>query len=110
MPLTYDQQKNIRSLIDNAGAGTYEEVRNELYDHLMQAVEDGIVRGNSFANAKQDALVEMGGETGLVNIEKGYIKAAKRKVWYLFRAFLPEYLESMRWLLPLALGLTLNLT
>ena len=109
MPLTYDQQKNIRSLIDNAGAGTYEEVRNELYDHLVQAVEDRMVRGSSFTNAKQDALAEMGGKAGLVSIEKGYIKAAKRKVWRLFRAFLPVYLKSMRWLLPLVLGLTLNL-
>ncbi len=109
MPLTYDQQKNILSLIDNAGAGTYEEVRNELYDHLVQAVEDGMARGSSSPNAKRNALAEMGGEAGLVTIEKGYIKATKRKVWHLFRAFLPVYFKSVRWLLPLALGLTLNL-
>lgn len=39
MPLTYDQQKNLHRLIDNAGAGTYEEVRNELVSCLVQAVE-----------------------------------------------------------------------
>lgn len=109
MSLTYDQQEEIRSLIDKAGAGTYEEVRNELYDHLVQAVENGMARGSSFDNAKRNALAEMDGAAGLVNIEKGYIKATKRKVWYLFRAFLPVYLKSMRWLVPLALGLTLNL-
>ncbi len=109
MPLNYDQQKNLRSLIDNAGAGTYEEVRNELYDHLVQATESRMTDGLSFTEAQSGALEEMGGEAGLVDIGKGYVKAAKRKVWYLFRAFLPAYLKSARCLLPLALGMTLNL-
>ncbi len=109
MPLSSDQQKNIRSLIDNAGAGTYEEVRDELYDHLVQAIEGGMARGKSSADAQQGALEEMGGESGLVKIEKGYVKATKRKVRHLFRAFLIVYLKSARWLIPLVLGLTLNL-
>lgn len=109
MTLTYDQQKNIRSLIDNAGAGTYEEVRDELYDHLVQATEGSMAQGRSFTEAQQEAFTEMGGKEGLFAVEKGYIKATKRKVWHLFRVFLPVYLNSMRWLLPLSLGLSLNL-
>lgn len=108
MPLTYDQQKNIRSLIDNAGAGTYEEVRNELYDHLVQAVEDGMAQRKSFTEAQHEALADMGGDAGLVNIERGYVQAAQRQAGKLFKAYLPVYLKSLRWILPLALGMAID--
>lgn len=108
MPLTYDQQKNIRSLIDNAGAGTYEEVRDELYDHLVQAVEGSMARGNSFTDAQQEALEEMGGEAGLVYIKESYVRTAEKQVWRMFRYYAPTYLKSLRWLIPLALGLAIN--
>lgn len=106
MILTYDQQKNLRRLIDNAGAGTYEEVRNELYDHLVQAVESRMERkGVPFTEAQQEALEEMGGASGLLSIEQGYIEAAKKQSWLLFRAFVPIYLASFRWLIPILLGI-----
>jgi len=72
MSLTYDQQKNIRSLIDNAGAGTYEEVRDELYDHLVQAIEDEMARGSSFTDAQHEALQVVGGENSLQRIGRNY--------------------------------------
>ncbi len=109
MPLTYDQQKNIHRLIDNAGAGTYEEVRDELYDHLVQAVESRMeAKGVPFTEAQQEALEEMGGASGLKTIELGYVQVAEKQVWRMFKAFFPVYFKSMRWLIPLALGLTIN--
>lgn len=108
MPLTCDQQENIRSLIDNAGAGTYEEVRNELYDHMVQAVESRLATGSSFAEAQNEDLEEMGGVWGLKTIESGYVRTVEKQIWRLFKAYLPLYVKSFRWLIPLALGLTIN--
>lgn len=109
MPLTYDQQKELRSLIDNAGAGTYGEVRDELYDHLVQAVESRMESEDiPFPEAQRQALEEMGGASGLKTIELGCVQAAEKQLWQLFKAFFPVYFKSLRWLIPLALGLTIN--
>lgn len=109
MPLTYDQQKNLRSLIDNAGAGTYEEVRNELYDHLVQATESRMADGLSFTDAQGGALEEMGGRNGLLNIEQGYETAAKKQAFDLFLAYIPLYFKSLRWAFPIALAIVIKL-
>ena len=109
MSLTHDQQENLRSLIDNAGAGTYGEVRDELYDHLVQAVESRMeAEGVPFTEAQQQALEEMGGARGLKTIELACVQAAEKQLWQLFKAFFPVYFKSFRWLIPLALGLTIN--
>ena len=108
MSLTCDQQKNIRSLIHNAGAGTFEEVRDELYDHLVQATEGRMGQGLSFTEAQCKSMEEMGGESGLRDIQAGYLRTAEKQVWRLFKAFFPRYIKSLRWLIPLALGLAIN--
>ena len=109
MPLNYDQQKNLRSLIDNAGAGTYEEVRNELYDHLVQATESRMAEGLPFTDAQGEALKEMGGEWGLNNIEEGYKEAARQQAGRLFGSFVLVYLKSLRWTIPLVLVTVIRL-
>lgn len=108
MSLTYDQQKNIRSLIDNAGAGTYEEVRDELYDHLVQAVEDEMARGSSFTDAQHEALKVVGGANCLQRIGRNYEITIRKQINSLMKAYAWIYLKSLRWLAPIVLGITIR--
>jgi|GEM_PF-1404269 hypothetical protein len=108
MPLAHDQHKNIRSLIDTSGVGAYEEVHDELFDHLVQAIESRMSDGLSFTQGQQQAPEEMGGMAGLANIEAAYIRTTEKQVWQSCKAYSAVYLQSFRWVIPVAPGLILR--